>query len=75
MLSKTSKWELGLIHYIAKFTISRFVISRFKCIYLKFRDVIEQLENEIVNITNNRIETIIQMPSTFLDTDFSVKYL
>ena len=44
-------------------------------IYLKFKDVIEQLENKIVNITNNRIEAIIQIPSTFLDTDFSVKYL
>ena len=75
MLSKSSKWELGLIHFFAKFTISRFIISRFEYIYLKFRDVIEQLENEIVNITNNRIETIIQIPSTFLDTDFSVKYL
>ena len=32
MLSKSSKWELGSVHYIAKFTISRFVISRFECI-------------------------------------------
>ena len=31
MLSKSSKWELGFVHYIAKFTISRFVISRFEC--------------------------------------------
>ena len=31
MLSKSSKWELGLVHYISKFTISRFVISRFEC--------------------------------------------
>ena len=31
MLSKTSKWELGFVHNIAKFTISRFVISRFEC--------------------------------------------
>ena len=28
MLSKSSKWELDLVHYIAKFTI-----SRFECIY------------------------------------------
>ena len=28
MLSKSSKWELGLVHYIVKFTISRFVIYR-----------------------------------------------
>ena len=33
MLSKSSKWELGLVHYIAKFTILRFVISRFECTY------------------------------------------
>ena len=33
MLSKSSKCELGLVHYIAKFTISRFVISRFECIW------------------------------------------
>ena len=31
MLNKSSKWELGFVHYIAKFTISRFVISRFEC--------------------------------------------
>ena len=31
MLSKSSKWELGFVHYIAKFTISRLVISRFEC--------------------------------------------
>ena len=31
MLSISSKWELGFVHYIAKFTISRFVISRFEC--------------------------------------------
>ena len=32
MISKSSRWELGLVHYIAKFTISRFVIFRFECI-------------------------------------------
>ena len=32
MLSKSSKWELGFVRYNAKFTISRFVISRFECI-------------------------------------------
>ena len=31
MLSKSSKWELGFVHYIAKFTLLRFVISRFEC--------------------------------------------
>ena len=31
MLRKSSKWELGFVHYIVKFTISRFVISRFEC--------------------------------------------
>ena len=30
MLSKSSKWELGFVHYIKEFTISRFVISRFE---------------------------------------------
>ena len=35
MLSKSSKWELSFVHYIAKFTISRFVIvSRFS--YFKY---------------------------------------
>ena len=33
MLSKSSKWELGFVHYIMKFTILRFVISRFECIF------------------------------------------
>ena len=33
MTSKSSKWELGFVHYITKFTISRFVISRFECTY------------------------------------------
>ena len=32
MLSSSLKWEPGLVHYIVKFTISRFVISRFECI-------------------------------------------
>ena len=36
MLSKSSKQELGFAHYIVKFTISRFVISRFKCTYISF---------------------------------------
>ena len=31
MPSKSSKWELGFVHYIAKFTILRFVIPRFEC--------------------------------------------
>ena len=30
MLRKSSKWQLGLVHYIAKFTILRFRISRFE---------------------------------------------
>ena len=30
--NKSSKWELGFVHYITKFTISRFVILRFECI-------------------------------------------
>ena len=35
MLSKSSKWDLGLVHYITKFTISRFVILRFECILFR----------------------------------------
>ena len=31
MLSKSSKWELGFVHYNAKFTILRFLISKFEC--------------------------------------------
>ena len=31
MLSKSLKQVLGFVHYIAKFTISRFVILRFEC--------------------------------------------
>ena len=31
MHSKSSKLELGFVHYITKFTISRFVIARFQC--------------------------------------------
>ena len=31
MLSKSPKWELDFVHYIKKFTISRFIISRFEC--------------------------------------------
>ena len=34
MLSKSSKWELGFVRYITKFTISRYVISRFECIFI-----------------------------------------
>ena len=37
MPSKSSKWGLDLVHYIAKFTILRFVILRFEWIYLSFR--------------------------------------
>ena len=31
--SKSSKWELGFVHYIMKFTILRFIILRFECKY------------------------------------------
>ena len=34
MLSISSKWEQGFVYYIAKFTILRFVISRFECTYI-----------------------------------------
>ena len=36
MLSKSSKWELDLVHYIAKFTISRFECNIKWCNYLGF---------------------------------------
>ena len=38
MFSKSSKWELGSVHNIAKFTISRFVILRFECMYVVVLD-------------------------------------
>ena len=31
LVSSSSKWELGFVHYITKFTILRFVTSRFEC--------------------------------------------
>ena len=34
--TKSSKWELGFVHSITKFTISRFVISRFECTTLMY---------------------------------------
>ena len=40
MFSKSSKWELGFVHYIKKFTISRFVISRFES---PFREVFQSM--------------------------------
>ena len=42
ILSKSSKWKLGSVHYIAKFTILRFVISRFECRSLVRASVGEQ---------------------------------
>ena len=39
MLSKSSKRELGFVHYIKKFTMSRFIISRFECIFVLFFQV------------------------------------
>ena len=35
MVSKSSKWELDFVHYIAKFTKLRFAISRFECTFKK----------------------------------------
>ena len=35
MLGKSSKWELGFVHYITRFTKLRFVISRFECTILR----------------------------------------
>ena len=37
VLSKSSKWEMGFVHYIARFTISRFIISRFEYILCIWR--------------------------------------
>ena len=57
MHSKYSKWELGLVHYITKFTILRFVISGFECIskfngyfcknYLQFHEFSGVTESEV----------------------------
>ena len=57
MLSNSSKWELGLVHYIAIFTISRFVISRFERVsenngyfcknYLQFHEISGVTESEV----------------------------
>ena len=38
MFSKSSKWELGFVYNIAKFTISRFVILKFECMYVVVLD-------------------------------------
>ena len=40
MFSKSSKMELGFVHYIAKFTILRFVISRFECTTADFLQIL-----------------------------------
>ena len=32
MLSKSSKWEQCFVHYNVRFTISRFLISKFECL-------------------------------------------
>ena len=55
MLSKSSKLELGFDHYILKFTISRFVISRFDCTYY-------QIINYLVSKGNSKDE--IHHPNT-----------
>ena len=34
IISKSSKWELSFVYYIAKFTILRFITSRFECTYI-----------------------------------------
>ena len=36
MLSKSSNWELGFVHYIKKFTISRFIISSFLSVIMSY---------------------------------------
>ena len=43
MLSKSSKWELGFVHYITKFTILRFVISKFECTYFQRQKIQNKL--------------------------------
>ena len=44
MLSKSSKWELGFVHYITKFTILRFIILRIECTYFNKQNV----ENNLI---------------------------
>ena len=48
MHSKSSKWELGFVHYIAKFTTSRFAISRFECTLHSIRR--RQLRSLIIDL-------------------------
>ena len=43
MLSNSSKWELGFVHCIVKFTISRFVTSRFECSIPQKNHLIEKI--------------------------------
>ena len=45
---KSSKWELGFVHYIAKFTTSRFAISRFECTLHSIRR--RQLRSLIIDL-------------------------
>ena len=73
MLSKSSKWELSFVHYISKFTILRFVISRFECtIFLNIKSqnfCIEVAQNQTMqsNITllNNSCDI-------FCNTDYNL---
>ena len=64
MLSKSSKWELGFDHYIAKFTISRFVISRFECTKQYFcRE--QRAEFKLAYFSEEPISWIIELQRTF----------
>ena len=70
MLSKSSKRELGFVHYLKKFTISRFVISRFECIYFFYTDCYSKNPHyrplsyyaEIQRCCNDNVKKIIVAP-------------
>ena len=46
MLNKSSNWELGFAHYIAKSTISRLVISRLNVLFCGMSSFIELSTDE-----------------------------
>ena len=76
MLSKSSKWELGFVHYITKFTISRFVISRFECTsyspinfaYSKY-PAIDKLIKQNKTANQNLVTNLIHFGGGELDPD------
>ena len=54
-MEKCTKWGLGFVHYIMKFTISRFVISRFECSTTKY------LQYRTLNLTTEKSQKAIEI--------------